>query len=340
MLELLLAEVSNESTEYGFWGWELLESGERTKGGVSAEAWGIRAHGASCEGELKIVLNMLLQVWDVQSGWVWISKSCRIEGMGVGDGSACGWSLKKRERLLRERASAMELFEPGTWEAEINMLKRAKMKCTQRINPITDGSLLVPELIMCTTASLSQRHESDLLCHCSPHIAAAITIGSSSLYVMWKSRFLEHQRYWNHALLLYAPHPHDASDVRKTSGLEWRKSCIIDKPFQCAINWHHHTMSERASRLSRIKLLAGRWCEAFIKSIRRRINVRPGRMTMLASCSWPTTDCRLFFLQPFKFFQVLPVDEAAYHVVTSAQAYLCPPRYRGKLSKMKGPLVY
>ena len=63
------------------------------------------------------------------------------------------------------------------------------------INTITDGSLLVPELMMCTTASLSLRHDRDLFFHCSPHIAAEITIGSSSLYVMWRSRFSGHQRY-------------------------------------------------------------------------------------------------------------------------------------------------
>ena len=35
--------------------------------------------------------------------------------MGVGDGSACECSLKKRGRLLRERASAMEFFEPASY---------------------------------------------------------------------------------------------------------------------------------------------------------------------------------------------------------------------------------
>ena len=53
--------------------------------------------------------------------------------MGAGDGSACECSLKKRGRLLRERASAMGFFEPATWEADINMLNRAsynKMQAT------------------------------------------------------------------------------------------------------------------------------------------------------------------------------------------------------------------
>ena len=69
----------------------------------------------------------------------------------------------------------------------MSKLNFAAMKCKQRMSPITVVSLLVPVLMMLTTASLSQRHKMDLFCHAGPQIAMAITIGISSFEVMWWS---------------------------------------------------------------------------------------------------------------------------------------------------------
>ena len=63
--------------------------------------------------------------------------------MGSGDWSACECSLKKRGKLLRERASAKEGFEPATWEADINMLNRATIKCRHTL------ILLLTDLCLC-----------------------------------------------------------------------------------------------------------------------------------------------------------------------------------------------
>ena len=58
------------------------------------------------------------------------------------------------------------------------------MKNKQRNRTIASGSLLVPELMIVTTATLSQWHKIDLPFHACPHIAGARTIGSSSFVVM------------------------------------------------------------------------------------------------------------------------------------------------------------
>jgi len=66
----------------------------------------------------------------------------------------------------------------------MSRLLRAAIKIKQRNRAIASGSLLVPELMIATTASLSQWHKIDLPLHVCPHIAAAKTIGSSSFVVM------------------------------------------------------------------------------------------------------------------------------------------------------------
>ena len=111
-------------------------------------------------------------------------------------------------------------------------------------------------------------------------------------------------------MLLYASQPQEpeASEVTTTSGLERRDWCIIERPFQCSMKQHHHIISEQASRLSLRKQFARLWWDAVIRSIRRRRKVRPGRMTMLASCNWPTSDSRSLLVQHLRHIQSASVD--------------------------------
>ena len=65
------------------------------------------------ESQLKILLNMLLQEGDIQSGLECTSRSSRAGGMGEGKQLACGWYVKKKDKLSRERASANEFSIPA-----------------------------------------------------------------------------------------------------------------------------------------------------------------------------------------------------------------------------------
>ena len=91
---------------------------------------------------------MLLQEGDIQSGLECTSRSSRASGMGEGEWLACGWCVKKKCKLSCERASAREFSIPAMWIALRSKLNLAAMKCRHLIHAITDGSLLVPELIM------------------------------------------------------------------------------------------------------------------------------------------------------------------------------------------------
>ena len=97
----------------------------------------------------------------------------------------CWWDSRRvRVRLWENStdyfASAIWLEEPGRWAAIMSKLLRAEMKNKQRNRAVASGSLLVPELMIVTTASLSQWHKTPLPFHACPHIAAAWNIGSSS----------------------------------------------------------------------------------------------------------------------------------------------------------------
>ena len=134
-------------------------------------ASGVGSHCALWEGGPKVLLNMLLQDGDVQSGLECTRRLRRAGGIGDGHRLACGWYMKKKGKLSRDRASAKEFSIPSMWVALRSKLNLAEMKCRHLISPITSGSLLVPELIMWTTASLSQRHSIVLLTHSAPHMA-------------------------------------------------------------------------------------------------------------------------------------------------------------------------
>ena len=92
--------------------------------------------------------------------------------------------MRNKSNLSLDSASARMLSAPARCVADNNRLNFAAMKYRHLIRPIIIGSLLVPEFRIWTTASLSQRHSTDLFSHCAPQIAAAKMIGSSSFAVI------------------------------------------------------------------------------------------------------------------------------------------------------------
>ena len=79
---------------------------------------------------------------------------------------------------------------------------------------------------------------------------------------------------------------------------------MIDKPFQSEIKVCHQRTSDRASRLSLINAPEGRQLEDYSRSMRWRMKVWPGRMTILASCSNPIKDSSSFLVQHLRLVQV------------------------------------
>ena len=90
--------------------------------------------------------------------------------------------------------------------------------------------------------------------------------------------------------------------------------CIMDKPFQSTINVCHQRMSDWALRLRLMKPLLGRWWADLVKLISLRRKVRLGMITMLASCSSPTKDCRSHLWQDSKWthFWNMPFSRASF----------------------------
>ena len=116
-------------------------------------------------GWLKIALNISFQLCDVQSGFDMTGRSIRIpEGWGF----TCGKKVEKGCRLFLDRASDAWLEEPGRWAGVMSKLLRAAMKNKQRNRAIASGSLLVPVLMIVTTATLSQWHKNSLAFPCIP----------------------------------------------------------------------------------------------------------------------------------------------------------------------------
>ena len=74
----------------------------------------------------------------------------------------------------------------------------------------------------------------------------------------------------------------------------------MESPFQSAMNCFYHRMSDLASTFRQMCASLGRLCEDFSRLTRRRMKVRPGLMTMLASWRRPTSDCRSRFRHVFR----------------------------------------
>ena len=70
-------------------------------------AWG-RSHAVS-----KVALNSLVQFGEVHKRALLNTSSCSSLGINVGRGDACGLRAKNSFALLRDSASAEELWTPG-----------------------------------------------------------------------------------------------------------------------------------------------------------------------------------------------------------------------------------
>ena len=102
---------------------------------------------------------------------------------------------------------------------------------------MASGSRLDPEFTMATTAALSHCARTVFPTQPGPHSAAAITIGRSSLTVIFCSLLAPSPAHfnWNQSRSFRAPHPHDpdASDTMDTlnSGLALFTTDIMEIPF-------------------------------------------------------------------------------------------------------------
>ncbi len=120
----------------------------------------------------------------------------------------CGGDLHEEgfcDRTFAAPFSAPGMCWPTTYSAPgFFLAHRLLMRC------ITLTSLLQPDLSMATTAALSHQHLTVLPCHYSHHSAMPITMGSSSLTVMWIHCQYSGNGSWNHSPPdENAPHPHD-----------------------------------------------------------------------------------------------------------------------------------
>ena len=131
-------------------------------------SWCVSGYGVFWHSWLKIALNVLFQLCDVQSGFDRTSRSVSAGGITEGWEFACGKIVEKNCRLFLDKASAIWLEEPGRWTAVMSKLLRAAMKNKQRNRAIASGSLLVPVLMIVTTATLSQWHKNSLAFPCIP----------------------------------------------------------------------------------------------------------------------------------------------------------------------------
>ena len=112
-----------------------------------------------------------------------------------------------------------------------------------------------PRFTMFTTAELSHHTWTSWPCHSFPHSAVASTMGMSSFTVIWHSVIGPDQGSMNHLLPQYAPHPQplDTSNIRVAVALICLRCRTMAIPFQSALNWNHHPISNLASLLSRTK---------------------------------------------------------------------------------------
>ena len=181
------------------------------------------------------------------------------------------------------------------------------------------GILLVPDLMMATTAALSHRQRTVFPWHSWPHTAQAITIERSSLTVMWTSCHIPCHNPWNHFPSdENAPQPifPDASDVIVTSGETLPSDAIILTPFQSNKNMTHHSRSERKLALRRIWRCSS--LATWARSIMRRRNDRPGFTTLVACWRWPISDKSSLFVH-----DLLPLQ-----LETNTGLFGCHPEHR------------
>ncbi len=76
---------------------------------------------------------------------------------------------------------------------------------------MTNGSRLVLDLRISTTAMLSDRTRMFLEAHLGPHMAVDMMIGTSSLVAILTSLHFLDQVHWNHSLPVVPPHLPDVS---------------------------------------------------------------------------------------------------------------------------------
>ena len=161
---------------------------------------------------------------------------------------------------------------------------------------ITNASLVVLERRRSTTM-LSELKHMHFPVHCSPHSAAAITTGSSSLAVMWVSLHLSGHCTWNQPYgIEKPPHPKqpEASDVTCIDATGAGKK---DLPFPSLKNIPHHLISALALRFRR-RLWHG--AEARDRSENKlRRKVRPCGITVAACERWPSKDSSSFLVHDF-----------------------------------------
>ena len=111
--------------------------------------------GGSCGGG-NTVANRLVQLGEVQRRLRLNTSLRSSSGTAVGCGCACGFMVKNRGRLLRERASADFLSTPAMWRADIEMSYVAQKKNSEHKSRMSWGSRAEPLLSVKTTAALSQ----------------------------------------------------------------------------------------------------------------------------------------------------------------------------------------
>ena len=149
----------------------------------------------------KIELHSSVQLADNQSGFLTINRSSSAAGMSVGVGWACGYNDLNNDMLLRDSAmsaSVILLCCPLMCEANKKNSHFAIINAKHLTRCIASRSLLVPWLMMATTASLSHHTCTDCPLHCGPHKPAAMVMGSSSLTVMCRDTALAGHFNENH----------------------------------------------------------------------------------------------------------------------------------------------
>ena len=171
------------------------------------------------------------------------------------------------------------------------LLYWAKKKNKHLIKCIVLCSLLLPELIMATTAALSHLILIVMPFHSLPHTAHATTMGRSSFTVIWTAFHISGHRKWNQLPVEQkAPHPQcpEASEITVASGLVTDLHASIRVPFHSARKRSHHWRSERKPTFKRIW-----WCNSltFVDSsiilLRKDL---PGGTTRQACCKCPIRD--------------------------------------------------
>ena len=96
-------------------------------------SWCVSGYGVFWHGWLKIALNILFQLCDVQSGFDRTSRSISAGGITEGWEFACGNIV---EKSCRDKASAIWLEEPGKWTAEWASYCELQWRISSIIGPL------------------------------------------------------------------------------------------------------------------------------------------------------------------------------------------------------------